>query len=221
MTQTRNNKKNFSFLGSVATISLLGSLALTACQSSTEKTTEGDTSKPTTTENTTGKDTSENKDAPAENSLTASWESYNAYDGSYTVSFPKKPTEKKDYLDTALGKVFFSEASYTEGEKYYSTSHTTYPVDPKQYDVQKGLDGSRDGISKSIGMEIVREEKIEIGGFPAREVEMKGKDGSLLAHLIFDPNGPTLYQIFVVTGEGEASSPENKAFLDSFKLKRK
>jgi hypothetical protein len=219
MTQTKNNKKKISLLGSIATISLLGTLALTACQSSTEKTTEGDASKPTTTESKDA--TTENKDASAENKLTASWESYNAYDGSYTVSFPKKPAEKKDYLDTALGKVFFSEASYTEGKKYYSTSHTTYPVDPKQYDVQKGLDGSRDGISKSINMEIVREEKIEIDGFPAREVEMKGKDGSLLAHLIFDPNGPTLYQVFVVSGDGEATSPENKAFLDSFKLKRK
>ncbi len=216
MTQSQNKKKNLS--GTIATLSILSLIALVGC-SSTEEKKATDTSKTTPTE-TTSPDT-KTTDSGSSDSLISSWSSYNSYDSSYTVSFPEKPTEKKDYLETAIGKVYFAEASYSKDKNYYSTSHTTYPVDPKQYDAEKGLDGSRDGISKSINMEIVREEKIKINGFPAREVEMKGKEGAVLAHLILDPNGPTLYQVFVVSGDGNVNTPENKAFLNSFSIKRK
>jgi hypothetical protein len=214
MIQTKNNK-NSKVLGSFAALSLLASLSLTACQSTAEKTDSSNTSTPATEET---KSSEENK---AADSSIDGWTKYNAYDGSYSVSFPNKPTEKKDYLDTQIGKVFFSEASYTEGKSFYSTSHTTYPVAPKDYDAEKGLDGSRDGISKAVNMQIVSEKKIQINGFPAREIEMKGKDGALLAHLILDPNGPTLYQVFVVTGDGNVNTPENQAFLKSFAIARK
>jgi hypothetical protein len=150
-----------------------------------------------------------------------SWSQYEAYDKSYRIAFPKKPTEKKDYLDTALGKIYFVEASYSDNNNYYSTSHTTYPVDPSSFDPELGLDGSRDGIAQSINMSIVSEEKTTINGFPARKVEMKGKDGALLAYLIIDPNGPTLYQVFVISANGNVRTPENLAFIDSFNFQPK
>jgi hypothetical protein len=215
---TQSKKRNLTIFGGIGALSLLSLIALVGC-SSTQEQKGNDGSKTTPTE-TTSPDT-KTTDNGSTDSAISSWTQYTAYDSSYTVSFPEKPTEKKDYLQTAVGKVYFAEASYTKDKSYYSTSHTTYPVNPKQYDAEKGLDGSRDGISKSIKMDIVREEKIKINGFPAREVEMKGKDGAVLAHLILDPNGPTLYQVFVVSGDGDVNTPENKAFLNSFSLKRK
>jgi hypothetical protein len=47
------------------------------------------------------------------------WSQYEAYDGSYRVAFPKKPTESKDYLDTEIGKVYFVEARYFDNNNYY------------------------------------------------------------------------------------------------------
>jgi hypothetical protein len=223
MTQSKNKKRNLTISGGICVLSVLSLVALVGC-SNTQEQKNTDTSKTTPTETNspdTKTDDSSSTDGGSTDSTIASWTEYKAYDGSYTVSFPEKPTEKKDYLQTAIGKVYFAEASYTKDKNYYSTSHTTYPVDPKKYDPEKGLDGSRDGISKSINMKIVREEKIKINGFPAREIEMKGKDGAVLAHLILDPNGPTLYQVFVVAGDGNVNTPENKAFLDSFSLKSK
>jgi hypothetical protein len=70
-------------------------------------------------------------------------------------------------------------------------------------------------------MSIVSEEKTTINGFPARKVEMKGKSGALLAYLIIDPNGLTLYQVFVISADGNVRTPENLAFLDSFSFQLK
>jgi serine/threonine protein kinase, bacterial len=243
---SKNGNKNLFILGGIGLASVLGLAALVATQpdllqqirgtASTPESTTASTPTPESTPTSTPTYTSEDREpktysTPPSNpttksndnndEITRSWSKYEAYDNSYTVSFPYKPTEKKDYLDTAIGKVYFVEASYFTNNDYYSTSHTTYPVAPSEYDPQKGLDGSRDGISKSINMSIVREEKITINGFPAREVEMKGTSGALLAHLILDPNGPTLYQVFVVSSNGNVNTAENKAFINSFKLQRK
>jgi hypothetical protein len=226
VSQSNHKKKNIFIY---TTIGLISSLSLIACsgeksevsqQDDKAKTEQSSNNNPPADTNS-GNNTNASDSGSTENSITKDWPKYNAYDGSYTVSFPQKPNEKKDNLETAVGKVYFVEAAYSDNKNYYSTSHTTYPVDPKKYDPEAGLNGSRDGISKSISMDIVREEKITIGGFPAREVEMKGKNGALLAHLILDPNGPTLYQVFVVSGDGNVNTPENKAFLDSFNLQRK
>jgi serine/threonine protein kinase, bacterial len=227
------NKKNRLIYGGIGAAVVLGSIALVATQPDLLQQISGDTSTTTPTEQSASADPTTDSDNSSSNSdrdtvianssdsTTASWAKYTAYDDSYTVAFPKTPSEKKDYLDTKIGKVYFVEASHSDNNNYYSTSHTTYPVDPKDYDPEIGLNGSRDGISKSINMPIVREEKITINGFPAREVEMKGKDGALLAHLIIDPNGPTLYQVFVVSNDGNVNTTENKAFINSFTLKSK
>jgi serine/threonine protein kinase, bacterial len=223
-----NNQRNLFIYAGIGVASVIGLIALVATQPNLQKQLSGDS---TTTErgdqtdqassNSPPPDSSSNpSDSASTTSIPPSWASYKAYDSSYTVAFPQKPNEKKDYLDTAVGKVYFVEAAYSDNNYYYSTSHTTYPVDPKQYDPETGLSGSRDGISKSINMPVVREEKITINGFPAREVEMKGKDGALLAHLILDPNGPTLYQVFVVSSNGNVNTEEAKAFINSFSLQR-
>ncbi len=231
--QPQNNKKNLLVYGGIGVASILGLIALVVTQPNLLQQISGDTSKTertadaSPTQNSSPSNDSSN-DSKTDtttsnpiNNITQSWVNYKAYDGAYTVDFPRQATEKKEYLDTQLGKVYFVEAYYSDNNNYYSTSHTTYPIDPKQYDPEVGLNGSRDGISKSINMEIVREKKITINGFPAREVELKGKDGALLAHLIMDPNGPTLYQVFVVANDGKVDTPEVKAFINSFSLQRK
>jgi serine/threonine-protein kinase len=243
-TQTPHNQaqkqKNRSIYGGIGTAVVLGSIALFATQPDLLQQITGDTPKITPTEQSASADPTPVNDSRQDSqdtsssdsdrdtvvynssdSTTKSWAKYKAYDDSYTAAFPRTPYEKKDYLDTAIGKVYFVEASYSDNNNYYSTSHTTYPVDPKDYNPEIGLNGSRDGISKSINMPIVREEKITINGFPAREVEMKGSSGALLAHLIIDPNGPTLYQVFVVSNDGNVNTSENKAFINSFTIQRK
>jgi serine/threonine protein kinase, bacterial len=232
-TQRQNNKKNLLVYGGIGVASVLGLIALVATQPNLLQQISGDTSKTertadaSPTQNSSPSNDSSNDsntDTTTSNStdnITRSWVNYKAYDGAYTVAFPQQAIEKKEYLDTELGKVYFVEAYHSDSNNYYSTSHTTYPIDPKQYDPEAGLNGSRDGIAKSISMKIVREEKITINGFPAREVELKGKDGALLAHLIMDPNGPTLYQVFVVANDGKVDTPEARAFINSFSLQRK
>jgi serine/threonine-protein kinase len=233
-------QKNRLIYGGIGTAVVLGSIALFATQPDLLQQITGDTPKTTPTEQSANADPTPVNDSRQDSqdtsssdsdhdtvvynssdSTTKSWAKYKAYDDSYTAAFPQTPYEKKDYFDTAIGKIYFVEASYSDNNNYYSTSHTTYPVDPKDYNPEIGLNGSRDGIAKSINMPIVREEKITINGFPAREVEMKGSNGALLGHLIIDPNGPTLYQVFVVSNDGNVNTSKNKAFINSFTIQRK
>ena len=155
--------------------------------------------------------------------LANNWYSYTAKDGSYTVYFPGQPEEKKLSVETYLGKlnavlVFYK---YPEKERFFSVSSIRYPVAPSEYNVEKGLDGARDGAAKNSNSIIISENKISYQEFPGREIILQSKvqpSFRLLLRIFIDPNGPTLYSLQVTGPDGKLDFPEAKAFLDSFSI---
>ncbi len=160
------------------------------------------------------------------NSPTGSGYTYNSKDGNYTVVFPAKPSEQNQTANSAKGPIPFVLAIYTDDSKQraFLTSSSNLPLPegkkPSDYNPEKGLDGARDGASKSAKATIVKETKITQNGYPGREITMKGgKNTAILQRIFIDPKGPTLYQAVVVAADGNLEFPEAKAFIDSLSIK--
>ena len=156
--------------------------------------------------------------------LANNWYQYTAKDDSYTVFFPGKPEEENLSVDTSLGKlnallVFYQ---YPEKQRFFSVSSIKYPVDSSEYNVEKGLNGARDGAAINSNSRIISEKNINYQGFPGREIILESKvkpNLRLLLRIFIDPSGPTLYSLQVVAEDGNIDFPEAKAFLDSFVIK--
>ena len=156
--------------------------------------------------------------------LANSWYKYTAEDDSYTVFFPGQPEEENLSADTSLGKlnallVFYQ---YPEKQRFFSVSSIKYPVDSSQYNIEKGLNGARDGAAINSNSIIISEKKISYQGFPGREIILQSKvkpNLRLLLRIFIDPSGPTLYSLQIVAEDGNLDFPEAKAFLDSFVIK--
>ena len=156
--------------------------------------------------------------------LADNWYNYRAKDGSYTVYFPEKPQEKSVSVPTSLGIVntLFAFYEYPEQKRVFSINYVTYPVEPSQYNVEKGLDGARDGAAINSNAKIISEKNISYQDFPGREIIFQSQekpDIRILARMFIDPNGPTLYVLQVIAEDGNLDFPEAKAFLDSFVVK--
>ena len=55
-------------------------------------------------------------------------------------------------------------------KRIFYISHVKYPVEPGQYNVEKGLDGARDEASQNANFIIISENKISYKEFPGREI---------------------------------------------------
>jgi hypothetical protein len=148
---------------------------------------------------------------------------YSAPDGSYTVQFPGKPTETSQTVQTNLGpiKVLLVSCETDHGKRAYFASSTQYHVDPHRYNVEKGLDGARDGIAKKTNGTISNETKINYKGASGRQMYLTVKQGKakVRIYVVNAGKGPTLYQTFVMDTNGKPDNAEANAFLDSLTFK--
>jgi hypothetical protein len=154
-------------------------------------------------------------------SVTKDWYNYTAKDGSYTAIFPSQPQEENQSINSQVGEIKYLLVSYTDdtNNRFYFTLSTKYPVNPSEYNVEKGLDGARDGQAKSANMTVTSEKKISFNGIPVREITLQGSKGeAVLSRIFIDPEGPTLYQAAVVAGDGNLVFPEAEAFLYSLAI---
>lgn len=148
---------------------------------------------------------------------------YSAQDGSYTVKFPGKPVENTQTVQTQLGPVkaiiVYYEAN--QGKRGYAVSSSQYKIDPRKYNVEKGLDGARDGIAKNINATVTKETKINYKGAPGREIYLTMKQGQTKVHVYVVNAGkrPTIYQAFVMDTTGKVDDAEVNSFLGSLTFK--
>lgn len=148
---------------------------------------------------------------------------FTAQDGSYTIKFPGKPTEKTQTVQTKLGPIKLVSVSYegNGGKRAFFASSTQYKIDPKRYNVQKGLDGARDGIVKSTNATVSNETKINYKGAAGRQMYLTMKQGKAKVRLyvVNAAKGPTIYQSFVIDSNGNVDDAEVNSFLNSLTFK--
>lgn len=203
---------------------------LVAC-GGTEQTTT--TSETPTTENpeaaatpnseTTAAPKAESK-ATDSQSVTAKWVDFKTEDGSLAIKFPGEPTTETQTTPSDLGNLEVMMTSYSDNanKQFFMVSSVTYPVKPEEYDVQKGLEGAKNGAAANSGSTIVSDEPSDRFGIPGKKLIMNASQDNqkltLRAEIYIDPKGPTLHQIMMVVEGDQVDTPAANAFFDSAQI---
>jgi hypothetical protein len=159
-------------------------------------------------------------------SLIKDWYTYKAKDNSYTIQFPSKPQEEdKTVANPNVGKLKYMQVLYEDkaNNRAYLTANIIYPGKSTQYNfgkdrIEKELDGIRDGQAQGSNSTVTSEKTITFNGLTGREITFKGKSQrgeAMMSRIMIDPKKPALYQLIVVSGNGNLAFPEAQAFLDS------
>jgi len=181
----------------------------------------------TTTSNNGANNTTNPNPPPPENpqeSLTKDWVEYTSKDNDYTVKFPATPKQETQTQPSQVGDLELLIVMYedTNNKRAYLTNSITYPIDPKDYDAQKGIEGVKNGILGSGDKStLVSETDISEEDILGKELLISDANGyQKKARIFLDPKGPTLYQVLMVVEKGDFNFPEADAFFDSFTINK-
>jgi hypothetical protein len=160
--------------------------------------------------------------APAAPPAASAWVTYVQPQKLFSARFPAKPEESENKADTAIGPITLKMAmsSHPSG-KAYAAMASVYEL-PKgtTFDIQKALDGARDGmIGKINGAKITSEKPSKLDGYDGRELifEGPGPGGKTMkgqARIYASADPPAAYMAFVVNVTGGADE-DATPFLDS------
>ena len=194
-------------------------LALPACDKEEPAAPAAATGAPAATA-ATGADTPEGAAPPPAPAPTNDWIEFKTVEGGYTAVFPSAPSKEVATAPTELGPVQYVTHGAELGEAFFGISYSDYPEAAMvDFNIDKGLDGARDGAINGVGGSLVREEQITMFGEPAREFEAKaaleGIEVRIKARMFLKL--PRLYQIMVAY-PSTMTDLEIDRFLDGFQL---
>jgi hypothetical protein len=93
---------------------------------------------------------------------------------------------------------------------------------PDSFDLEGGLNGTRDGMIRAMGGTLSSEKKIELGGVPARDAVFTANNpqlGQIVARTRFAYRGDTMYTALAMTRKGDAEAQTKvDRFIESFEL---
>ncbi len=142
------------------------------------------------------------------------WKLFSSERGRFTALFPGTPTEQKNPVDTALGKIDMYQYTTTRGGTVYMLSFNDLPV--AQVGKTDLLDTAVKSAQQSLGGNVQDDTKISLDGYPGRSWRSETPALTLLAKYIWAH--PRMYQLLVAAPKGTLNFSEAKQFLDSFKL---
>jgi hypothetical protein len=152
----------------------------------------------------------------------AEWVKYAPDDGKFSALFPTQPEVTTQTIPTAAGTIPYTTcmSEIEGGAVAYGVAFNDYPETVLQADVEKVLDGGRDGAKANLKGEIVSETSMTFAGHPAREFTIAGdvEGQKLLYHTRIVLIGTRLYQLQIVrVGDTPVDLADAIRFFASFK----
>lgn len=143
--------KNYTLL--LLTLATL-QLSLAACGDKEPTATNTDDTSTETT-STTAEDTSTSTTAATKN-----WVDFTTESEALSIKFPGEPKTQQETAPSDRGDVTFSMTTYGDEKtkQFFMVSSADYPVNPEEYDVEKGLEGAKNGAAENSGSTIVSDE---------------------------------------------------------------
>ncbi len=146
------------------------------------------------------------------------FEPYHSEEGRFSVLLPDEPERKLQKVDTPIGTLYFIMYSAGSEQIDFLVGYVDYP--PTMFenaDIEKMLDGARDGAVRNVNGILENEKVLDFHGNPGRELEIKvPEEATIKTRIILI--GTRLYQVMAV---GESKRVLNKncpQFFGSFKV---
>jgi len=158
---------------------------------------------------------------PAAPAATDNWVAYVHPQKLFSARFPAKPAESDNKADSVIGPVTVKMAIASRGpSQAYAAMSTSYDL-PKgsTFDVQKALDGAREGMLGKMNGKVTSEKPSKLDGYDGRELafEGQGPGGKTMkgqARVYVSAEPPAAYLAFVIYVDGNLDD-DAKKFLDS------
>lgn len=151
------------------------------------------------------------------------WELFEDKDGTLTIKAPGKPQTAPQEADTALGRVTYINHMFSIPDGMLMVAWADLPLKTEDLtkEVEKNMfDGGRDGMMKAIKATLIKEDVVELDGFPGRaylmELEVPGY-GKAQNHVRTFLAGNRHYTLQGL-GMGTDAKDTQVAFLDSFRI---
>lgn len=150
------------------------------------------------------------------------FEDFSSEAGQFSIAVPTTFQETEQSVETPVGPINIHTFTTEDENSAYVVAYSDYPVEiVQQSDPQMLLDSSRDGALTNLNGTIVSEEPIDLNGNPGRSLIIgatnPGGDKAVINSRMYLV-GNRLYQLLVVTPEGQASDRGVNTFLESFTL---
>jgi hypothetical protein len=133
---------------------------------------------------------------------------FNSPDKSFSVMLPKDVKEDKQTAFTELGPIEFISYSAKAEFQEFTIAYSDYP---DTFVVATGpnvlLDGSRDGAVRNVQGKLLSETKIEINGYPGRELKIESPQKIILKSQIYMV-GKRLYQLMAISNSDHSLDKE-------------
>jgi hypothetical protein len=147
------------------------------------------------------------------------WQSYSAPDGSFSAEFPSAPEAKDQQVELATGGTVLTHQISAAPAK--TTSYEiTYFEDPRlaNESAEEELNSARDGSISRMQGNLLGEQRLEVQGHPARDLEVHARGNSTVSMRIIAVRGRLFMLMVVDTARQNADSKNVRKFVDSFKL---
>ncbi len=141
-----------------------------------------------------------------------------AEDGTFSIKFPAKPDFSTEPVETEVGILDNNMYIYEHSVDFaYMVAFSDYPQEHiDKYEPYDLLDGAMTGFVGEIGMNIDKQDKIDINGHEGLEFIASGAGywAHMRDYLVIN----RLYQIGILSTSGPVNDADAEAFFDSFKL---
>ena len=145
------------------------------------------------------------------------WTEYHPQEVAFSVQMPGKWKVTSETEKTDGGDVKVVSADVDGDTASYSAVYAVYPADKMRgRPVATTLDGVRDGAVANIKGKLRKEDKIELGGLPARQIVIDAPNDIVVVNR-FLLIGNTLVQALVSGPKGIENQPDTARFLSSLK----
>jgi len=146
------------------------------------------------------------------------FEPYHSEEGRFSGLFPGQPERELKEMNTPIGTLDF--IMYSAGSKKigFIVGYVDYPQETfKNADIEKMLDGARDGAAQNVNGILENERVLDFHGNPGREIEIKvPKKATIKARVILIGN--RLYQVMAVSESNSILEEKSPDFFDSFEV---
>lgn len=145
-------------------------------------------------------------------------------EGNFSVMSPFSLEESSQTVDTAAGPIEIHFFMADDGNSAFMVGYSDYPAEIVDInDPNDMLDGAAEGATANINGTLVSQNNITLDGYPGRELALEGTfdnfNASAKARIYLVGN--RLYQVLVISSEGNITTEDMDAFLQSFKLLEK
>ncbi|WP_346857528.1 hypothetical protein [uncultured Draconibacterium sp.] len=160
---------------------------------------------------------------------TTNWNAFQCTEASFSMNFPKVPTESAQVVETEIGNLevkqyIFEPELGKDPNILYGAGFTTYPaeyIDGEQMDEEQlaeFFENSINGTVQNVQGRLLSTHIINYKGFPGREIKVDVRDGLAVIKMRSYLIRNHMYIVQVISPSSNTFNKSINYFLDSFEL---